>query len=618
MAGNLGVWLAEMDISPTIGQNEEFYMLSGGGFVSVWTEGIGQTLANVFDAEGKFVRQDVLVTYEQFGLANAYALPVNAATGANLTNGDLVIGANTGGEVAGRPTSLNWVWSYDPFGNIKYAQRQIDTDAPGEKTNYAFTALSDGTFVSAYLLESVYNPSTTNSDFYNATILKKLDADLTPQNLFGGWANVDQLFGGQAALRTADSVADYGLQGYNTIYSSSVALANGGFATVYSRPESGGQVSLYYRIFDAAGNSSQIVNDIGAKVAFAVAVSPTGTPYSAGQVILIRPAQADTIKTLLLSDGSFVVEWMDSTLYGSTNYATHTFAILSSEGFHVADQVAVEIPFASGQPVEWSQMPASLVAFHGGFAIATSETYFDGSSVTIGRLAVRLYDNLGVEQSEHIFTFGANNVICGAPDLVLLDDGTFLVGLEHFRVSDSANGFRVLHLDADGNQIGDALDLFAGHTFDGLGTADLMLLADGRVSVRATDSATEENFIVILDPRDSVIRGDARDEVITSRKDGARVLGLEGNDTLLGQGSKDILKGGDGKDVLLGRNGKDSLFGEAGKDDLSGGKGDDKLSGGDQDDKIKGESGDDRLYGDRGKDRCPGEQHGLACGRQGR
>ena len=62
----------------------------------------------------------------------------------------------------------------------------------------------------------------------------------------------------------------------------------------------------------------------------------------------------------------------------------------------------------------------------------------------------------------------------------------------------------------------------------------------------------------MFDPRTSPINGTSDADVLTSRKDGATVNGLGGDDTLLGQGANDRLDGGTGADEMRGRGGDDT------------------------------------------------------------
>lgn len=94
---------------------------------------------------------------------------------------------------------------------------------------------------------------------------------------------------------------------------------------------------------------------------------------------------------------------------------------------------------------------------------------------------------------------------------------------------------------------------------------------------------------------DSVVHGDAGDDVIIAGNGSNRLFGDAGNDRLFGGNGSDELHGGEGDDFLFGGNGSDSLFGEAGNDWLFGENGADLLDGGADFDWLFGGNGADSL-----------------------
>ena len=97
--------------------------------------------------------------------------------------------------------------------------------------------------------------------------------------------------------------------------------------------------------------------------------------------------------------------------------------------------------------------------------------------------------------------------------------------------------------------------------------------------------------------------------LISSRDNGAIIIGADGNDSLTGtfvDDAVDEIYGGDGDDTLAGAIGNDELFGELGNDILRGGIGEDKLDGGDGNDNLNGGRGDDLLTGGKGNDTLDG------------
>lgn len=82
------------------------------------------------------------------------------------------------------------------------------------------------------------------------------------------------------------------------------------------------------------------------------------------------------------------------------------------------------------------------------------------------------------------------------------------------------------------------------------------------------------------------VLGTPEDDVLTSSKKNAVILGLDGDDQIFGGSGNDKLVGGKGNDALIGGDGNDRLFGGDGNDYFVGGAGRDVFVGGAGNDKF--------------------------------
>jgi Ca2+-binding RTX toxin-like protein len=101
---------------------------------------------------------------------------------------------------------------------------------------------------------------------------------------------------------------------------------------------------------------------------------------------------------------------------------------------------------------------------------------------------------------------------------------------------------------------------------------------------------------------ESLVYGDAADDVLTGGALADFISGLAGADTIDGGDGGDWIIGGEGDDNLHGGGGDDTLNGGNGDDQLTGGAGFDTLIGGDGDDVFTSSVGDDGMEGGWGSD----------------
>lgn len=123
--------------------------------------------------------------------------------------------------------------------------------------------------------------------------------------------------------------------------------------------------------------------------------------------------------------------------------------------------------------------------------------------------------------------------------------------------------------------------------------------SNGRDEISVVDTA---NGFKILG-----LDADVKVKHIDEGMDRVVLKGMGGKDTLDASGlPKNYLQveldGGNGKDTLIGSKGDDDLFGGEGKDTIDGGKGGDLIEGGAGDDRIDGNKGGDLISGGLGRD----------------
>ncbi len=214
---------------------------------------------------------------------------------------------------------------------------------------------------------------------------------------------------------------------------------------------------------------------------------------------------------------------------------------------------------------------------------------------------------LPIDQDAHTIAGSAGAFL---PHVAPLNDGGFIVewGQAFGKEQDGSPDFDIVlqRFDINGNPVGDKV-FIANPGDQGPFNVSLTTLADGRVAVvfdNETGNSTNTTTLdtVILDPRDSIIEGTSRDDVITSRREGATINGLAGDDQLLGVDGNDVLNGGGGNDFLNGGRGDDALAGGGGADFMRGGQGADRLVGNGGIDTLIGGSGGDKLVGGGGTD----------------
>ncbi len=356
-------------------------------------------------------------------------------------------------------------------------------------------------------------------------------------------------------------------------------LADGSFIVAYEQ-QNGGDTDIMANLFDANG----------------VRVHLAGG--GVGQFAIDNVAETSNwVKLATLSNNRVVAVFVREN--ATTGHDVY-FKILSPTGNTLAGPapVAGAADGLSGgggddgtEPLTETEPVVAALA-GGGFVVAWTD-FLPGSD---GDVRMSIYSNAGLLRKGDI-AVATGTGGQSQPEVVALADGTFVVSW--FGSSSSIVGRR---FNKNGNPIGDEFVIQPNASGYHYGAQ----LADGRIVYVGGTQGQFGEFDVhhsIWDPRDDQIAGTAGDDVLTSRRDGATVDGLGGNDTVYGLGAADVLRGGGGNDVLRGGGAADTLQGGAGNDRLSGQAGNDILRGGAGADTLDGGAGNDRLFGEGGSDR---------------
>ena len=143
-------------------------------------------------------------------------------------------------------------------------------------------------------------------------------------------------------------------------------------------------------------------------------------------------------------------------------------------------------------------------------------------------------------------------------------------------------------------------------------TSELRILVDGfdhglfsRPSGQLIVNALDGNDEIRLQPLvsvDTMLNGDAGDDVIRGGVGVDTIFGGTGDDSLFGRGGNDLIFGEAGNDRLFGTDGNDTLDGGSGNNTLIGGAGNDQITGGDGIDTVFGSAGDDTIHAGGGAD----------------
>ena len=306
-----------------------------------------------------------------------------------------------------------------------------------------------------------------------------------------------------------------------------------GSVVVWEDPESN-LGDILYRVFDAAGNGSELL--------LANSTVAGTQRYS---------------KVASTPDGSnFIITW-DS---GGTLY----YRLFDDVGNPVGSEVAIAAVKSSPfYGATWLNDRQFVVTY------TVPDSILGGDDVrartyTLNTLGVPVLTGAAVVNTT---TLGSQN----HPDIAALPAGGFVIVWEDdSNPLDPYTDIRLQAFDAGGAKLGQEM-LVNSTTRGSQGDPEVAALPDGRVVVTWTDTYSDNDGDTsassirtqIVDPREGIVTGGAGNEK------------LYGHDLV-----NDEISGGDGNDLLYGLRGDDALYGGNGIDTLVGGAGADLLDGG--------------------------------------
>lgn len=465
-----------------------------------------------------------------------------------------------------------------------------------DQNNVAFTALTDGRFVSFFL--------SGQAGVSQALGMRFFGGDGVAQNL-------EVITPPLAATLERPQLA---------------AIEAGGFALVYADSGTGGSdATIWLKTF----------NRFGEQASLDIAVN------KAALVGLAEP------QVTVLADGTLLVSWTDYSASGDDASGSAICARrYSAEGVALGDQFVVNSVFTNDQ-----NHPQMVALPQGGFLALWTDSSGSGGDTDGTAIRARVFSADGIAKGDDILinTGTAGDQLM--PRVVALQNGRIFVAWEDKSGADSNLKGQILN--ADGSVFGHELDLATGlgnqneaafavladgriamvyrDDYDrgaGGAGADILLrilnddgsfasvemrvndtvagtqsqpsltvLPDGRVMVGWTDGSLSPD-----DPSGEALRG----RIIDPRTSAVSLSGTRGNDHMVGTAWADLFDGSDGDDVINGRAGDDRIGGEDGADKLSGDDGNDRLWGGEGDDALSGGRGSDVLDGGNGNDRLDG------------
>ena len=448
------------------------------------------------------------------------------------------------------------------------------------------------------------------------------------------------------------------------------ALANGGFAAVWSDSQSKAPKVVFGQTFHAdgtrigngfaingtsAGSSSDPAVTAtldGGFVTVWVANGPTLGDASSTQIrARVNGHEVQVNTTTLggqteptiatLSDGRVVVAWTDNSQTGGDTSGTALRAqILNADGTRSGGE------FLVNTRTTLDQFEPSIAALAGGgFVVTWASSFIHPTAGLLYDVRAQVFDAAGAGIGPELFVdnAGANSVpdphvtalagggfvatwVSGSPGLATLSARTFnpdgTPGVSTFQVAFVTNrepavaalaggGFVIVWADDSGNSADTSGLAVRGQVFFANGSRNGAIF---QVNSTGAGDQTDPSVTVLADGRFVVgwtdfsagAFGDIRGQIFDPREAGVVLAGTLLDDEFVGTVFGDQMAGDLGNDILIGDAGNDSLIGGDGNDRLTGGLGDDRLIGGLGDDALDGGLGNDTLSGGAGVDTTTG------------
>ncbi len=305
-----------------------------------------------------------------------------------------------------------------------------------------------------------------------------------------------------------------------------------------------------------------------------------------------------------LSDGRFVVNWSDFSFTGAdtAGYAIRA-QVFSADGTRAGAEFLVNTTTAN------SQFSSALTSLPDGRFVASWTDQRNSNDII-----AQIFNEDGSKFGGELVVNATTVQQQSQSKITALADGRFVVTWSDFsRTGNDIDGFavRAQVFNTDGTRAG-AEFVVNATTISDQNEPTIAALADGRFVISWTDlsrtGGDTDSYAVraqIFDPRNAAVlfAGTVDADQFAGTIWGDTLAGFLGNDVIDGWAGNDLLSGGAGNDRLTGGNGLDLLSGDAGNDQMFGGTGADQLNGGAGNDRLTGGVGADYLKGGAGADR---------------
>ena len=549
--------------------------LANGGFVVAWTEAGVQSdykiKAQVYDASGAVVTPAFLVNSTTWTQQGGNNLPGNHnPTITGLSGGGFVVTwqdyAGTAGDASGAGILSQL---YSAAGAPVGSAVRVNTQTSGDQTQPMVTSLAGGGYVVTWM------DSTAAGTVMKAQLFSAAGAKI------GGEIAVDAEVQNDQALPVV------------------TGLATGGFVVAWqdSKPASGEPDTLI---------RAQVFSAAGAKVGTSLVVSDT----TAGE--------RDFPSIASLPNGGFVVTWQHFTSPTDSDIKAQVF---NGDGTRLGAEMLINTSTA-----DYQERPVITSVTGDGFVIAWGDSSglggdADGTSIKAQRFSYGAYNVItgtdtinaltGTTGDDHLIGLASNDTLTGLGGNDLLDGGTgndtMIGGLGNDTYVVDATGDVVTELAGEGTDtvqttlanytLGNNVENLTftnniAHTGNGNslnnvltggGGADNLnggTGADRMVGRLGNDTYTVDN---VCDTTIEAV-GEGTDTVVSSISwtlaANVENLSLSGSAAIIGTGTNEanVLTGNGAANVLTGLGGNDTLNGNAGADTMIGGQGDDAYS----------------------------------------
>ncbi len=485
---------------------------------------------------------------------------------------------------------------------------QVDTTTAGFQEQPAVAALSDGSFVIAWLDE---NGADGDGDgivarHYNANGTAQGNNFVVDSIIFAGAqlspsvtaltdgayaiAYTDLNFGMQVSNFTSGNI----LNGINNTFGATTPPAVAYTTRMATSPDGNDAVVWSYSPVGSGANSDVYFHSFAGNTTIEVNQTTTGI-QNFGSITA-------------LTDGSYIVAWQNDPT--STNHDDIFIRHISENGAMLGDEMQVNTQTTG------SDTGAKVAALtDGGF-----EVVWQANSLVSGGgydIYGQRYDDQGNKIGDEVRITATSSQDQLAPDVAALPGGGFVVTWEtnngaylgdiHHRVFSAATdltGPQTVYGSADPDTLdgGQGADTMYG----GVGDDTYIVNSTGDVVVEHAN----EGYDTVMSGVNYTL-GDNVEALIltgmgptsgTGNDLGNVITGNAGNNVLNGGLGNDVIHGGDGNDYINDTGGYGQLFGDAGNDTIYSSPGNNYMDGGSGDDLLVGFDQNDQIYGGDGGD----------------